>query len=133
MNFNASTHEADTVADTLGGRLSRARESAGMTLPELARSVGVLPETLAAWENDRSEPRANRMVTIAGILGVSPAWLMAGMGEEPDDDRLPALQKDLLAEVERLKGIHEQSAAALSNIQALTARITAEQEAELSS
>ena len=112
-----------TDSDTLGGRLSRAREAAGFSLPQLARSIGVRRDTLAAWETDRSEPRANRLVTLAGVLGVSPVWLLSGLGEPPSGNGVPSVYRDLLAEIERLKGIQEQAAAALANVKALAARI----------
>lgn len=30
------------------------------------------------WECDRAEPRPSKLVTLAGVLGVSPAWLIGG-------------------------------------------------------
>ena len=59
--------------DTLGGRLWRAREAVGMSESGLAKALGLKKETLRAWENDRSEPRANKLVTLAGLLNVTPA------------------------------------------------------------
>ncbi len=38
------------------------------------------PATLKAWENDRSEPRVNKIVALAGILGVSPTYFLAEEG-----------------------------------------------------
>jgi transcriptional regulator with XRE-family HTH domain len=71
-------------ADTVGGRIQRGRESLGITTSELAARLGVKPETMRGWERDRAEPRANRLITLAGILGVSPAWLIGGYGEVPE-------------------------------------------------
>lgn len=67
-------------SDTLGGRLVRAREARGLSTAALANQLGVKKETIAAWERDRSEPRINRLVMLAGILSVSPTWLMSGQG-----------------------------------------------------
>ena len=33
------------------------------------------------WEADRSEPRANKPVALAGILNVSPTYLLSGLGQ----------------------------------------------------
>jgi transcriptional regulator with XRE-family HTH domain len=33
------------------------------------------------WENDISEPRANKLQMVAGVLNVSLTWLLAGEGE----------------------------------------------------
>ncbi|MEF2550223.1 helix-turn-helix domain-containing protein [Aurantimonas sp. A2-1-M11] len=71
-------------ADTIGGRIQRGRESLGITTAELAARLGVKIETMRGWERDRAEPRANRLIMLAGLLGVSPAWLIGGYGEVPD-------------------------------------------------
>lgn len=81
-----------TDGDTLGGRIGRAREAAGLSVRETANRLGVKRETVSAWENDRSEPRTNRLYMLAGILGVSPVWLISGAGAgisdpAPDQDR----------------------------------------------
>lgn len=74
--------------DTLGGRISRARDALNLTTSQLARRLGVKSETVAAWESDRSEPRANRLTMLAGVMGVSPTWLLNGVGDAPQDGRL---------------------------------------------
>ncbi|HSO48094.1 MAG TPA: helix-turn-helix transcriptional regulator [Rhizobiaceae bacterium] len=106
-------------ADTFGGRLSRAREAAGLSLPGLARAIGVREETLAAWEQDRSEPRANRVVMLAGLVNVSPAWLMSGMGEAPEQQELSRGARHLIGEIERVKQLREQTDAVISSFQGL--------------
>ncbi|PZM10796.1 helix-turn-helix domain-containing protein [Rhizobium tubonense] len=85
--------------DTLGGRLSAALDAAGISAESLANQLGVRQETVVAWESDRSEPRPSRLVDIAGILGVSPMWLMTGAGEGPgelnDERALEAVKIEL--------------------------------------
>lgn len=71
--------------DTLGGRIWRARDATGLSTKELASKLGVRNDTISSWERDRAEPRANRLFMLAGVLGVTPAWLMAGIGRAPDD------------------------------------------------
>ena len=68
---------------TLGDRIAAAREAAGLTQAELAQRLGVRRPTLRDWEDDRAEPRANRLQMLAGCLGVSLRWLMTGEGEDP--------------------------------------------------
>ena len=75
--------------DTLGGRIQRSRETLGMATPDLAARLGVKPETMRGWERDRAEPRANKLIMLAGILGVSPAWLIGGYGAAPEDELPP--------------------------------------------
>ena len=72
-------------ADTLGGRIVYAREAQDLTTSQLARRMGVKTETLHDWETDRAEPRSNRLLTLAGMLNVSPTWLLTGAGESPAD------------------------------------------------
>lgn len=93
-------------AATFGDRLMAAREAAGIKRKKLAQQIGVKPSTLRNWEDDRSEPRANRLTVLSGILGVSLVWLMTGEGagpvepetDGPEEDRaLAALAADFVA------------------------------------
>ncbi|QFT57216.1 transcriptional repressor DicA [Sulfitobacter sp. THAF37] len=68
-------------AATFGDRLAAARENAGMSQGDLAKRLGVRLSTLRKWEDDLSEPRANRLSMLAGILNVSMMWLITGEGE----------------------------------------------------
>ncbi len=66
---------------TLGERITVAREHAALSEAELAARLAVTTKTLGGWESDGAEPRANKLVTLAGIVGVSPTWLLTGKGE----------------------------------------------------
>lgn len=75
---------------TMGDRIAGAREAAGLTQAELARRLGVRHSTVKAWEDDRSEPRANRLQMLAGVVNVSLMWLLTGRGDGvPDPERAP--------------------------------------------
>jgi transcriptional regulator with XRE-family HTH domain len=89
--------------DTLGGRITRARDLAGLTLEDAASRIGVTDETLAEWESDRSEPRANKIMTLAGVLGVSPAWLISGAGEAPQPPGISLAVDEMSGEINRLR------------------------------
>lgn len=85
-------------SDTIGGRIGRAREAAGVTVAQAARRLGVKTVTWQGWENDRSEPRSNKLTMIAGTLGVSPAWLLTGLGDGPTeavDDEVHLLRQEV--------------------------------------
>jgi transcriptional regulator with XRE-family HTH domain len=71
-------------AATFGDRLAAARENAEMTQAQLARRIGIKASTLRGWEQDLSEPRANRLSMMAGVLNVSMMWLLNGEGEGLD-------------------------------------------------
>ena len=67
---------------TLGGRLHASRQNADMSLQMVADLLGVKSSTLKSWENDRSEPRVNKLVALAGLLGVSPTHFLAEEGNK---------------------------------------------------
>ena len=91
---------------TFGDRLTAAREATGMTLESLAKRLGVKPSTLRKWEDDLSEPRANRLSILAGLLNVSIMWLINGEGEgvdNPDVEPVPEDMTDIILEIRELK------------------------------
>lgn len=55
------------------------------------------------WETDRSAPRSNRLLTLAGMLNVSPTWLLTGVGESPLDAVTATELMQMRAMVERLR------------------------------
>ncbi len=77
------THEDHQ--NTLGGRIIYAREQQSMSCAQLARRLGIETSTMQDWESDRAEPRSNRLSMLAGLLNVSPTWLLMGYGERPGD------------------------------------------------
>jgi transcriptional regulator with XRE-family HTH domain len=98
-------YDADT--STFGDRMTGAREAAGLSQAELARRLGVKVKTIRAWENDQSEPRANKLQMLSGLLGMSIMWMLTGEGEGLDGpetpDDLPDDVAALLSELRRLK------------------------------
>lgn len=77
--------------ESLGARIAHARERTGLSTAQLARRLGVKSRTLAKWERDETEPRANRLVMLAQLLGVAPAWLFEGREDYAPDLSTPAL------------------------------------------
>ncbi len=95
------SNEEDT---TLGGRISMARETSGLSVGQVVKRLGVKATTYKAWEADRSEPRANKLVALAGILNISPPYLLSGLGTQPSKLGLPEQQiTQLAAQVEQLE------------------------------
>ena len=99
----------DSATATLGDRLAGAREAAGLDQPALARGLGVKLATVQAWEDDRAEPRANKLQMAAGLLNVSVGWLLTGTGDGLDGppaapDRSRAAEaRAALSELRRLR------------------------------
>ncbi|MEM8701148.1 MAG: helix-turn-helix domain-containing protein [Pseudomonadota bacterium] len=71
---------------TLGERICKARDASGLSTAQLARRLGIKTSTMQSWESDRSEPRSNKLVLLAGVLNVSPTWLLVGRGSPPFAD-----------------------------------------------
>ncbi len=111
----------DEKEATFGDRLAGARENVGLSQAKLAKSIGVKTSTLAAWENDLSEPRANRLSMLSGNLGVSLGWLLTGEGEGLDapEDSLatPAELSAILAEMRGLRTQMLQSAEKMGRLE----------------
>lgn len=77
----------DTSDDTIGGRISLARDAVGFTVEQISAVADVTEKTWTSWENDRAEPRANRLDVLARILQVNIAWLLNGQGRGPAEAR----------------------------------------------
>ncbi|PLV12855.1 XRE family transcriptional regulator [Pseudomonas guariconensis] len=63
---------------TLGQRIARKREQAGLNQSELARRLSVTPQAVQKWESEVSVPRGKRLDDIAAALGTSVAYLVTG-------------------------------------------------------
>ena len=107
---------------TFGDRLVAAREKSNLSQQDLAERRGVKNSTIKSWENDNSEPRANRLSMLAGLLNVSIKWLISAEGsgveeteksyETPDYlqdslKELMALKVNLLRNVDRINIIEK--------------------------
>jgi transcriptional regulator with XRE-family HTH domain len=111
--------------DTLGGRISRARDAMNLTSSQLARRLGVKSETVAAWESDRSEPRANRLTMLAGVMGVSPTWLLNGVGDAPQDGRLNSELHLIEMQLAKLKDNQAEAAKIIAALETELAKVSA--------
>lgn len=108
-------------AATFGDRLAAAREAAQMSQEALAKRLGVKAKTLQGWEDDMSEPRANRLSMLAGLLNVSIVWLITGEGDgvsAPDEEpgspdvssilfEMRALRTEMMASADKLSKLEK--------------------------
>lgn len=62
--------------ETIGSRIAAARENKGLNQSELARRLGVRPQSVQAWEADKNTPRPRRLADIAAALGVDVGSLV---------------------------------------------------------
>ncbi len=113
MNAAVQDDYYSEFVSTLGERITVAREHAALSEAELAARLAVTTKTLGGWESDGAEPRANKLVTLAGVVGVSPTWLLTGKGAgisapeeenfELDDAALSARLTEELRDAEDLQ------------------------------
>ena len=95
--------KSEDRGDTLGGRIVTAREAQSLSTAQLARRMGISTATMHDWEADRAEPRSNRLITLAGVLNVSPSWLLTGLGERPTDSLSATELEKLRHSIERIR------------------------------
>lgn len=109
---------------TLGGRLFQAREVADMTVAQVINRLGVRKATYLAWEADRSEPRANKLVALAGILNVSPTYLLSGLGHAtPQPLKHQQIIDELRLNIEQLEQTLEAANKMLSRVKAQVKKV----------
>ena len=107
-------------AATFGDRVVGAREKSGMTQVELSRRLGIKLTTLRGWEEDRSEPRANKLQMLTGMLNISLSWLLSGEGIGPDEPSTVPLSDDtqaILIEMRAIKTDMTRTADRLSRLE----------------
>lgn len=66
---------------SFGRRLTKARESKGLSLSAFAREVDVEPPTALGWERGQYMPSAYRLPKIALVLGVRTDDLLIAAGK----------------------------------------------------
>jgi transcriptional regulator with XRE-family HTH domain len=107
MDSDSPDRWFDPEATTFGDRVAGAREQAGMSQGDLAKRLGVKLKTLRAWENDLSEPRANKLSMMAGLLNVSLLWLLSGEGDGPgspeEEGELSTDVNEMLTEIREIR------------------------------
>ena len=123
MSHANSIYDEKRDLDTLGGRIGRAREAAGISFDEIAVQLGVTQETWDNWEADREEPRANRLAMLAGFLNVSPSWLLYGVGESPTQEPYSQIVQELQDKLVRIEEAHNNTAEAITSMKDAIARL----------
>lgn len=121
MDDHVNWYSAETA--TFGDRVAGAREALGIGQPELAKRLGVKVKTVRNWENDLSEPRANKLQMLSGVLGVSLMWLLNGEGDGIDPPQeeasrgLPEELTALLLEVRQVSSEMDRAAERLARLE----------------
>ena len=111
--------------DTLGGRIWRARDALGLDLADLASRIGLPEAAVSGWERDHAEPDTKALFVLAGVLSVSPSWLIAGIGEAPADPTGEEHLHPLLRQLREVHRLHDQTGKAIAALEAEITRLIA--------
>jgi len=97
----------------------------GLSQAELARRIGVKLQTLRNWEEDRAEPRANRLQLLAGMLNAPMVWLMSGQGAAPAGGAAGARDAEARACLGELRVLRAEQAQIVERMARLEKRLRA--------
>lgn len=65
------------------GNMRAERVRRGLSIEEVAKSVGMHPNTLNRWEHGEADPLAINLVNLAQLYGCTPEYLL-GMTDKRD-------------------------------------------------
>lgn len=111
--------------DTIGGRIGRAREAAGLSVKQVAWRLGVKVATIKAWESDRSQPGSHRLTNLAGLLHVSLSWIVHGVGIGPAEDLDDETNQEMSQQLDRLRLLHLETGQLIEKLKGEVERISA--------
>ena len=102
MEEATTMRDVARVEQPIGQRLEVARERLGLTREELGRKIGASVASVQAWEEDERAPRADRLMTLAGVLDVTISWLLEGREDAHMQSHDAATLGGIRAELDRL-------------------------------
>jgi len=86
--------------DTFATRLKYARKRTGLNQSELARRVGIKPQSIQYIESGSTQKSRYALKIAANVLGVNAEWLVYGVGSiEPTENVL--VFRENIAELQR--------------------------------
>lgn len=66
-----------------GGRLTLARQLAGLKKVQLAKLIDMTPASVSSWESGAKAPNASAIARLSFVLGVEPQFFSAGAAAAP--------------------------------------------------
>jgi transcriptional regulator with XRE-family HTH domain len=87
----------------IGTRIRTARKDKGISQAVIARRIGISVAAVSNWETGKNDLSGDSLIAVAAILGVSPAWLQTGRGEQSPGTQIQEYQspEDELSHQER--------------------------------
>ena len=90
------------MAESLGNRIKKIRESLGKTQEDFGKLFGVTKMTVSHWEIGRRDPNIETLVSIIKIGEVSLDWLLLGEKSEEEDKSIIMIQlREKIKELEQ--------------------------------
>ena len=100
----------DPDVTTFGDRVAGRARTRGHDTGRPGQAARREAQDAARWEDDQSEPRANKLSMMAGLLNVSLLWLLSGEGDGPDSPDLGDLSPDISEMLTEIRDIRAQMA-----------------------
>jgi transcriptional regulator with XRE-family HTH domain len=97
----------------VGRRMRERRVQRGLSLAELATSLGISTQQARKYEAGQNAVPAARLVALAALLGVTPDWFFEGVEEDGYRPLLPTRPRMLLDLVRAGEVLPEPGLAAL--------------------
>jgi len=112
--------------ETLGARVEQARVARGYSRNQLAQRLAITSATLKKWETDKSDPRANKLMMLSGVLGTDLHWLLEGGEGGPKADT-PAPSMGLVAQkIQQVQALQTRLNALVIELEGDVARVQRE-------
>ena len=93
---------------TIGQRIVWLRKERGMSQAELARLIGIKPQSLGGIELGKSKtPASITLLRLAAALDANPEWIMTGRGNCNLSDVPQATEADFIKVFRKLSPEHQ--------------------------
>lgn len=93
VSAGALLHALSMAVETIGERLRKARDRAGVKQVTAAEAVGIRPHTLWRWEAGQiKSPNLDVIVALVKLYDADLEWVLTGRGAE-GEWRLPAMHE----------------------------------------
>ena len=103
--------------DPAAGRLTCRFSLDGRQFAEIVTYSGLTAGDGAQWDDPAVDAAARWVFLLAGVLGVTPAWLIAGLGKAPDSEACDDDRDGLREQLALVKKLHEQTGKAIAALE----------------
>ncbi|MFQ6030509.1 MAG: helix-turn-helix domain-containing protein [Dehalococcoidia bacterium] len=101
---------------SIGERLRRGREEAGVSVEHVSKKLEVSTTTVGHWETGRSFPSAEHLVGLLRLYAIDADWLLGTVPEDMEsDEESVMLGRYRLLEPKYRRGIREAARAMLDS------------------